>query len=634
MATPTNPFKTQQALWDSLQQHCKLSQQHILSLTKKLADISQQNIQQAIQLLLTSLPEHETVLFNFFKQYWNLQDTITLKNTSELSMDPKKIAEIKISEKLRTQQLWIPVYQHNNQLVLAISNPQLCQLSQQLALQTGHNIHWLLLKHGNCQRLYHEVQAFACYKNYNNQFQGTDATHPANNMTKVSSASVATLIQAMIKHALLRQASDIHLEPSAEQINIRFRQHGLLQDITTIDTAYSTKITNYLKVKAGLDITQQRLPQDGHIRFPHSNTLHTDCRINTYPYQHAAWHYEKIVLRILQRHSSLLNYQQLGMPLHLLQTFKKYVHAPQGLILVTGPTGSGKTHTLYAALEDLRHSKKNITSIEDPIEIPLPGIFQTATKPEVGFDFAQALRGVLRQDPDVIMIGEIRDAETAQIAVQAAQTGHIVLATLHSNSACQSIARMLHLGVPAYQLADCLLTVIAQRLLRCICPYCHPQQTHAIPANKPSTKPSSKSSGKSSGKPSSQSSSPSSGNLPSHKTIYPPEEPSCNPSSLPYHQPTCTQTQPAAYLPLPTSPRTTEKKDHCIHCNNGWKERTAIFELLENTAPVGQAILNKKSSAEIQMIAQQHGFKKLNWHAQQLKQHGVTTQAEIQRVLG
>ncbi|WP_392565653.1 ATPase, T2SS/T4P/T4SS family [Utexia brackfieldae] len=279
--------------------------------------------------------------------------------------------------------------------------------------------------------------------------------------------TVINLINQVLCSALKQKASDIHFEPYDHQYRIRYRIDGVLHIMTHPDYRQSAQITTRLKIMAKLDIAERRLPQDGQLVFDYEDQPIV-MRTSTIPVHYG----EKIVLRIVQQNSQQTRLEHLGMNESALDCYQKTLQAPQGLILVCGPTGSGKTMTLYGGLHELNHPQRNICTVEDPIELYLPGINQTPIQSKSGITFTQILRAFLRQDPDVIMIGEIRDKETAQIAMQAAHTGHLVLSTLHTNSSCEAVLRLNQMGIANYLLASGLKLVIAQRLVRLLCQYC------------------------------------------------------------------------------------------------------------------------------------------------------------------
>jgi len=280
-------------------------------------------------------------------------------------------------------------------------------------------------------------------------------------------APVVRLLQTLFEDALQVGASDLHIEPQEKQLMIRFRIDGVLHPQTEADLKIAPALALRLKIVSGLDISEKRLPQDG--RFAVKVRGRTvDVRLSTMPTQYG----ESVVMRLLSQGDSALSLDSLGMPPDMLARFRAILRRPNGLVLVTGPTGSGKTTTLYAALGELNDPGTKIITVEDPVEYRLPGINQVQANEKIDLSFARVLRAMLRQDPDVILVGEMRDAETAQIALRAAMTGHLVLSTLHTNDAASTPVRLLDMGVPAFMVATSVQGVLAQRLLRKVCPQC------------------------------------------------------------------------------------------------------------------------------------------------------------------
>jgi general secretion pathway protein E len=280
-------------------------------------------------------------------------------------------------------------------------------------------------------------------------------------------APVIRMINALLTQAVREQASDVHIEPFETRSVVRFRVDGTLKDVIEPHRALHLAMVSRIKIMAELDIAEKRLPQDGRITLRIAGRP-VDVRVSTLPTGHG----ERVVLRLLDKDAGRLELTRLGMDNATLATVDELVRQPHGIVLVTGPTGSGKTTTLYAALSRIDASVTNVMTVEDPIEYDLDGIGQTQVNPRIDMSFARALRAILRQDPDVIMIGEIRDLETAQIAVQASLTGHLVLATLHTNDTASAVTRLTDMGVEPFLLASSLLGVLAQRLVRCLCPEC------------------------------------------------------------------------------------------------------------------------------------------------------------------
>jgi general secretion pathway protein E len=282
-----------------------------------------------------------------------------------------------------------------------------------------------------------------------------------------SEAPVIRLVQRLINAAVAAKASDIHLEPSSEALHVRFRTDGLLRDVEQQPKDLGTSVVSRIKVMAGLNIAERRLPQDGRIRVT-AQGKEIDFRVATSPTLHG----ESVVLRILDRDDIALDFDALGFDAELQSVLRTAIARPHGIFLVTGPTGSGKTTTLYAALKEINTRDRKILTVEDPVEYVLNGVNQVPLRPQAGLTFATALRAFLRQDPDVLMVGEIRDRETAEIAIQAALTGHLLLSTLHTNSAAAAITRLLDMGIDDYLLTSTLHLVLGQRLVRKLCERC------------------------------------------------------------------------------------------------------------------------------------------------------------------
>jgi general secretion pathway protein E len=289
-------------------------------------------------------------------------------------------------------------------------------------------------------------------------------------------APIIRMINALLTQAARDGASDIHIEPFETYSLVRFRVDGTLRDVVRPKRALHAALVSRIKIMAALDIAEKRLPQDGRITLRVGGRP-VDVRVSTLPTGHG----ERVVLRLLEKDLSKLELTNLGMSASTLQRFDSLIHQPHGIILVTGPTGSGKSTTLYAAIRRLDKATTNIMTVEDPIEYDIEGIGQTQVNPKIDMTFAKALRAILRQDPDVVMIGEIRDLETAQIAVQASLTGHLVLATLHTNDSASAVTRLVDMGIEPFLLSSSLLGVLGQRLVRKLCPKCRVQDSPTSP---------------------------------------------------------------------------------------------------------------------------------------------------------
>ncbi len=292
-----------------------------------------------------------------------------------------------------------------------------------------------------------------------------------------SEAPVIKLVNLLITRAVEGRASDIHVEPFDDELKVRYRIDGVLHDIESIPKKLQAAIVSRIKIMAKLNIAERRLPQDGRIRLM-VGQREIDLRVSSIPIVHG----ESIVMRILDKEGIMVDLDILGFPPNTLATFHQLIEKPNGIILVTGPTGSGKTTTLYGALDKINRPDKKIITVEDPVEYQLKGINQIQVKPQIGLNFATTLRHIVRQDPDIIMIGEIRDLETAEIAIQAALTGHLVFSTLHTNDAPSAITRLLDMGVENFLLSSTVRGILAQRLVRNICPVC--KEIDPTPANK------------------------------------------------------------------------------------------------------------------------------------------------------
>ncbi len=290
-------------------------------------------------------------------------------------------------------------------------------------------------------------------------------------------APIIRMINALLQQAIRERASDIHIEPYERHCVVRYRRDGTLIEIARPHRALHAALVSRIKIMAQLDIAEKRMPQDGRIGLRIAGRA-IDVRVSTLPTQHG----ERIVLRLLDKTTNNFGLDTTGMDVATLTSFRRLLAQPHGIVLVTGPTGSGKSTTLYGALREISSTTRNIVTVEDPIEYDLPGVGQTQVNPRIELTFARALRAILRQDPDVIMIGEIRDLETAQIAVQASLTGHLVLATLHTNDATSAVTRLIDMGIEPFLLASSLRGVLAQRLVRCLCTHCRTQRT-ATPAD-------------------------------------------------------------------------------------------------------------------------------------------------------
>ncbi|MQL51064.1 type II secretion system protein GspE [Desulfofundulus thermobenzoicus] len=376
----------------------------------------------------------------------------------------------------------------------------------------------------------------------------------------------ARAVQELIDRALLDDATDIHIEPRKNNCSVRYRIDGILHDVTVIPKSMYPQVVTRIKVMAGLDIAERRLPQDGQIRL--KTPREVELRVATL----ATIYGEKITLRILDKTKVVPKLENLGYGGRNLALFKKMLHAPGrgGMIIMTGPTGSGKTTTLYAAIMEIYSRDINIVTVEDPPEYEIDGISQTPINRKAGLDFAPVLRAILRHDPDVIMLGEIRDEETAQLAIRAAMTGHLVLSTLHTNDAASAPARLIEMGVKPYLVASTLRCVIAQRLIRVNCPKC--SVPYALPADHPA-------------------------------------------------------------LDILAGAKTIVRGKGCLRCNKGYKGRTAVMELMPVTQQVRKLICDNAPVDMIRKVAVREGMVPLLEDVKAKVLAGVTTPEEMMRIV-
>jgi general secretion pathway protein E len=371
----------------------------------------------------------------------------------------------------------LPLEIQDGTLTVAMADPSDLDSMHGLQVATGLHVRPFLAREKEIIAAlegYDEAKETAVETEGDLEYLGSDEEDVNHLRDLASEAPVIRLVNMLINRAVEQRASDIHIEPFENELKVRYRIDGVLHDIEQPPRRQQAAIVSRVKIMAKLNIAERRLPQDGRIKL-RTMGKEIDLRVSTLPTLYG----ESVVLRILDRSSIVLDLEQLGFPADTLREFEKLIVRPYGMILVTGPTGSGKTTTLYGALEKINSPDKKIITIEDPVEYQVSGVNQIHVKPQIGLTFANGLRSIVRQDPDVIMVGEIRDPETAEIAVQAALTGHLVFSTLHTNDAAGAVSRLLEMGVEDYLLASSLLGVLAQRLVRNVCVRCR----QAVPAD-------------------------------------------------------------------------------------------------------------------------------------------------------
>lgn len=365
-----------------------------------------------------------------------------------------------ISETMIKKHYILPLKKIQQQLQIAVADPEDLIFLEGIQLQISLEIQPVFSPFNQLSSLINKLLSTKNYQALNTEYSESTTSSPAVNF-----------VEQILNDAIHRQASDIHCEPLADQYRIRMRIDGLLHEITLAPSHLANAVTCRLKVMAQCDIAERRLPQDGRFAFTSNYGKTRDCRLSTCPTLFG----EKLVIRLLDANKKLLNMDELGLEPDDQKIFLSALSQPQGLILVTGPTGSGKTITIYTALQYLNRNTHNISTVEEPVEIQLAGINQVNIQEKSGLTFANVLRAFLRQDPDIIMVGEIRDQETAEIAVRAAQTGHLVLSTLHTNSAPDTLIRLMNMGIAPFNVASSVRLIIAQRLLRKSCEKCQDQ---------------------------------------------------------------------------------------------------------------------------------------------------------------
>ncbi|WP_432210166.1 type IV-A pilus assembly ATPase PilB [Marinobacter alkaliphilus] len=491
---------------------------------------------------------------------------------------PEMMPEKVVDEKLVRKHNALPLYKRGNRLFIAVSDPTNIQALDEIKFNTGLSTDAILVDDAKLRTAidkYLESQDTTMGDLDDADLEGVeteggdqddDGTVSA---TEVDDAPIVKYVNKMLLDAIRGGASDIHFEPYEKIYRVRYRTDGILKEISRPSIKLAPKISARVKIMAQLDISERRIPQDGRIKMKLSKTKAIDFRVNTLP---TLWG-EKIVLRILDPSQAKLGIDVLGYEEDQKKLYMDALAQPQGMILVTGPTGSGKTVSLYTGLNILNTPGINISTAEDPAEINLEGINQVNVNTKVGLGFAEALRAFLRQDPDVIMVGEIRDLETANIAIKAAQTGHLVLSTLHTNSAAETLTRMMNMGVPAFNIATSVSLIIAQRLGRRLC-------SCKQPADIP-------------------------------KDVLLKEG--------------FTQEQIDTGFTL-------YRPKGCDKCSNGYKGRVGIYEVVKITEELASMIMEEASSIKIAKQAQAEGFRNLRQSALLKVMEGVTSLEEANRV--
>lgn len=483
-----------------------------------------------------------------------------------------------VSEKLVRQHCALPLWRRGNKLFVGISDPSNQQAISDIQFSTGLSTEAILVeddKLSDAIDKFFETHTSGLEEMADVDLDGLDVESVDDNKQDAiggldaDDAPVVRFVHKMLLDAIKSGSSDLHFEPYEKNYRVRVRTDGILREVAKPPIQLAGRIAARLKVMASLDISERRKPQDGRIKMRLSKSKSIDFRVNTLP---TLWG-EKVVIRILDPSSAQMGIDALGYEPEQKALYLAALKQPQGMILVTGPTGSGKTVSLYTGLNILNTVDINISTAEDPVEINMEGINQVNVNPRQGLDFAQALRSFLRQDPDVIMVGEIRDLETAEIAIKAAQTGHLVLSTLHTNSAAETLTRLHNMGIPGFNIATSVSLIIAQRLARKLCSHC----------KKPIDIP--------------------------RETLIKEGFPEERIGSFTIYEPV-----------------------GCDHCNGGYKGRVGIYEVVKNTPELQRLIMAEGNSLEIDSQMRRDGFDDLRTSGLHKAMQGITSLEEINRV--
>ncbi len=502
------------------------------------------------------------------------RDGLEVVDLSEYKVDPE--AAGLISHNFSDQYQVLPIGIRNGKLVVAVRDPLMFDVFDEIEAAAGMELTVVLAAAESIRdcaaAVYREQDLSNAVQKVNKEVQGSGHSREACAASeRVEGTPIVKMVNTLIEQAYARGASDIHVEPMEDRLVIRLRVNGDLVEHTSMAMEAHRPIVTRLKIMGGMDIAEKRLPQDGKYRYDRGQ-VKTDLRISALPTIYG----EKIVLRLLNsaRDDCLMDVRRLGMTEEQEEIFERFIKAPYGLVLVTGPTGSGKTTTLYAALNRLVRRKINVVTVEDPVEKAISGATQVQVNVKSGLTFAVALRAILRQDPDVIMIGEMRDGETASIGVRAAITGHLVFSTLHTNDCAASVARLLDMGVVPYMAAAALTGVIAQRLVKELCPHCRRE--------------------------------------------YEPDG----------------RERELLGGAAPETVKRLWKPVGCSRCGNtGYSGRRAIYEFMEVDEKIGGMIQKGTSPHEIRTVLRKNGSKSLREQARDMTIRGETSMEELEKII-
>ncbi|WP_288402840.1 type IV-A pilus assembly ATPase PilB [uncultured Pseudomonas sp.] len=491
------------------------------------------------------------------------------------AIDKEQLPKDIVNEKLMQQHHFLPLSKRGNKLFIALSDPTNQQAINDVSFGSKLAVEVVLVED---DKLHQAIERYLdtgtgglelSDLDLDLEAEGGERAQEAVAGTDADDAPVVKFVNKMLLDAIKKGSSDLHFEPYEKMYRVRFRTDGVLHEAARPPVQLVSRISARLKVMSNMDISERRKPQDGRVKLKVSKTKSIDFRVNTLP---TLWG-EKIVMRILDSSSAQMGIDALGYEDVQKELYLQALKQPQGMILVTGPTGSGKTVSLYTGLNILNTEDINISTAEDPVEINLEGINQVNVNPRQGLDFSQALRAFLRQDPDVIMVGEIRDLETAEIAIKAAQTGHMVMSTLHTNSAAETLTRLRNMGVPAFNLATSVNLIIAQRLARKLCSKC--KRVHEVP----------------------------------REALLAEGFREEEIGSFTLYQPI-----------------------GCEDCNAGYRGRVGIYEVVKITPALQQMIMEEGNSIEIAARMRKEGFNDLRRSGLVKAMQGITSLEEINRV--
>lgn len=491
--------------------------------------------------------------------------------------DPGQILREDIDEKLITKHRILPIYKNANVLYVATSNPTNIEATDAIRFATKLNIETVIVEHNKLEKLIEQNFTEESTFDFDDDFDldvdvdTADSTKEEDEKDKGEEAPIVKYINKLLIDAIRMGASDLHFEPYEKMYRVRYRVDGVLRQIATPPLQLANRLASRLKVMSQMDISEKRVPQDGRIKLKLSKNKAIDFRVNSLPTLFG----EKLVLRILDPSSAMLGIDALGYEPEQKELFMEALDKPQGMLLITGPTGSGKTVSLYTGLNILNREDTNISTAEDPVEINLQGINQVNVNNKVGLTFAAALKSFLRQDPDIVMVGEIRDLETAEIAIKAAQTGHMVMSTLHTNSAPETLTRLRNMGVPSFNIATSVNLVIAQRLARRLCSQC----------KKPA-------------------------DIPQQSLL-----------EMGFTEADLQSPEFQIYEPV-----------GCNECREGYKGRVGIYEVMKVTPEISRIIMEDGNAIEIAEASARAGFNNLRRSGLVKVMQGVTSLQEVNRV--